>query len=129
VRWDSDHVVTFTDDLQLIAQEVVRNDALDKVHVGLDYFDASINRIAAWVIGTRNTLKAFLMALLEPADALRAAEQAGDFTQRLALLESLKSMPFGAVWDMFCLKQDVPIGVDFMSAIRDYEEQELSRRS
>ena len=129
VRWDSDHVVTFTDDLRMIAQEVVRNDALDRVHIGLDYFDASINRIAAWVIGTRNTLKAFLMALLEPADALKTAEESGDFTQRLSLLESLKSMPFGAVWDMFCLKQGVPIAADFMSAIWDYEERELSRRS
>ncbi len=129
VRWDSDHVVTFTDDLQRIAQEVVRNDALDRVHIGLDYFDASINRIAAWVIGTRNTQKAFLQALLEPVDALRGAENSGDFTQRLALMESLKSMPFGAVWDMFCLRWDAPVGVDFMSVIRAYEERELSRRS
>jgi L-rhamnose isomerase len=128
VRWDSDHVVTFTDDLQRIAQEVVRVNALDRVHIGLDYFDASINRIAAWVIGTRNTLKAFLFALLEPTDALRAAEEAGDFTQRLALQESLKSMPFGAVWDMFCLQQDVPIGVNYLDVIRDYEELELRRR-
>jgi L-rhamnose isomerase len=128
VRWDSDHVVTFTEELQAIAKEIVRNDALSRIHVGLDYFDASINRIAAWVIGTRNTLKAFLFALLEPTQRLKEAEQAGDFTQRLALLEEIKSMPFSVVWDYYCHKQDVPIGMDFMAVIRDYEKQELLKR-
>jgi len=129
VRWDSDHVVTLTDDLRMIAQELVRNDALDRVHIGLDYFDASINRIAAWVIGTRNTQKALLAALLEPVDALRKAEKSGDFTERLALLESIKSLPLGAVWDYYCLKQNVPVDMEFMVSIRDYEQRELSKRA
>lgn len=128
VRWDSDHVVTYTDDLRMIAQEVVRNNALSRIHIGLDYFDASINRVAAWTIGSRNTLKAFLAALLEPEDVLQEFEQSGDYTQRLALLEELKSMPFGAVWDYHCLMNDVPVGMDFMRVIREYEAHELSRR-
>jgi L-rhamnose isomerase len=128
VRWDSDHVVTYTDDLRMIAQEVVRNNALSRIHIGLDYFDASINRVAAWAIGSRNTLKAFLAALLEPEDVLQEFEQSGDYTQRLALLEELKSMPFGAVWDYHCLMNDVPVGMDFMRVIREYEAHELSRR-
>ena len=128
VRWDSDHVVTFSDDLCRIAQQVVRNDYLSKVHIGLDYFDASINRIAAWVIGSRNTLKAFLAALLEPKEVLEEAERLGDYTQRLALLESLKSMPLGPIWDYYCLTQDVPLDLDFMTKIRDYEQRELSQR-
>ena len=128
VRWDSDHVVTFTDDLRRIAQQVVRNDYLSRVHIGLDYFDASINRIAAWVIGSRNTLKAFLAALLEPKDALYEAERSGDYTQRLAILESLKSLPLGSIWDFYCLTQDVPLDLDFMMEIRGYEQRELSLR-
>jgi L-rhamnose isomerase len=103
VRWDSDHVVTFTDELQAIMQEIVRGDFLERVHIGLDFFDASINRVAAWVIGTRNALRALLVALLEPIDQLRELEVAGDYTSRLALLEELKSLPFGAVWDCYCL--------------------------
>ncbi len=128
VRWDSDHVVTLSDELEAIAQEVVRGDFLERVHIGLDYFDASINRIAAWVIGSRNTMRALLLALLEPMDQLRAMEVAGDYTGRLALLEELKGLPFGALWDYFCLKQGVPVGVSFMDEIRDYEKQELARR-
>ena len=128
VRWDSDHVVTFSDDLRRIAQQVVRNDYLSKVHIGLDYFDASINRIAAWVIGSRNTLKAFLAALLEPREILEAAERSGDYTQRLALLESLKSMVLGPVWDYYCLLQGVPLDFSFMSDIRAYEQREFSQR-
>ena len=128
VRWDSDHVVTFTDDLQAIAQEIVRNDALERVHVGLDYFDASINRVAAWTIGSRNTLRALLMALLEPKEMLRQYEIEGDYSSRLALLEELKSMPFSAVWDYYCMQKNVPVGMDFMSVIKDYEQKELSRR-
>ena len=99
VRWDSDHVVILSDDLQAIAQEIVRGDYLDRVHIGLDYFDASINRIAAWAIGTRNMQRALLMALLEPTAQLAELERAGDFTGRLALLEELKGLPAGAVWD------------------------------
>lgn len=128
VRWDSDHVVTFTDELQAIMQELVRGDYLGRTHIGLDFFDASINRIAAWVIGTRNALKALLMALLEPTERLQKMEQDGDFTGRLALLEELKMMPFAAVWDMVCTQQNVPVGIDFMAEIKTYESAVLSKR-
>jgi L-rhamnose isomerase len=128
VRWDSDHVVILSDELQAIAQEIVRGGYLDRVHIGLDYFDASINRVAAWVIGTRNALKALLLALLEPTDQLREMEVAGDFTGRLALLEELKELPFGAVWDAYCLKQGVPVGFGFLDEIRAYEKQVLAQR-
>ena len=128
VRWDSDHVVTFTDELQAIAQEVVRGGYLKRVHIGLDYFDASINRIAAWVIGSRNMQRALLLALVEPTAQLRQMEVAGDYTGRLALLEELKGMPFGAVWDYFCARQGVPVGVAFMDDIREYEKRVLSKR-
>jgi len=129
VRWDSDHVVTFNDDTQAIANEIVRNNALERVHIGLDYFDASINRIAAWTIGARNTLRALLVALLEPQAMLRQFEIEGDFSSRLALQEELKSMPFSAVWDQYCWKKGVPVGMDFMIAIKDYEKKELSKRN
>jgi L-rhamnose isomerase len=128
VRWDSDHVVTYTDDLQAICQEVVRGGYLDRTHIGLDYFDASINRIAAWVIGMRNTLKALLAALLEPAEMLRGLELAQDFTARLALLEELKSLPFAAVWDYHCLRKGVPVGGGYMDAIKAYEKDVLGKR-
>ncbi|MAT98046.1 MAG: L-rhamnose isomerase [Anaerolineaceae bacterium] len=128
VRWDSDHVVTLTDELQAIMQELVRGNFLDRVHIGLDFFDASINRVAAWTIGTRNALRALLMALLEPIDQLRELENAGDFTARLALLEELKGLPFGAVWDQYCQQRNVPVGFAFMDEIRTYENQVLSHR-
>ncbi len=128
LRWDSDHVVTLTNELQAIMQEIVRGDLLDRVHIGLDYFDASINRIAAWVIGTQNAMRTLLMALLEPIDTMRELEVSGDYTARLALLEALKGMPFSAVWDYFCLRQGVPIGVSFMDEVRAYERRELSKR-
>jgi L-rhamnose isomerase len=128
VRWDSDHVVTFNDDLLAIAHEIVRNDALERIHIGLDYFDASINRIAAWTIGARNTLRALLMALLEPREMLKGYEIEGDFSSRLALQEELKSMPFSAVWDYYCLQKNVPVGMDFMNVIKDYEKKELAKR-
>jgi L-rhamnose isomerase len=128
VRWDSDHVVTFNDDLQAITQEIVRNDGLERIHIGLDYFDASINRVAAWTIGARNTLRALLIALLEPRDMLRAYELEGDYSSRLALQEELKSMPFHAVWDYYCLQKNVPVGMEFMKVIKDYEKNELSNR-
>jgi L-rhamnose isomerase len=128
VRWDSDHVVTYTDDLQMIAQEVVRNHALSRIHIGLDYFDASINRIAAWTIGARSTLKAFLAALLEPSDLIRKAEMNGNFTQRLALLENQKWMPLADVWNYYCLINGVPIGIDFMENVRNHERDVLSNR-
>jgi L-rhamnose isomerase len=128
VRWDSDHVVTFNDELQAIMQEVVRTDALGRVHIGLDFFDASINRVAAWVIGARNTLKALLLALLEPLDTLREMEAAGDLTGRLALLEALKEMPYAAVWDYYCLQQGIPVGFTFLDVVQAYERDVLSRR-
>ena len=128
VRWDSDHVVTLTDELQAIMQEIVRGDYLSRVHIGLDFFDASINRIAAWVIGTRNALRALLMALLEPLQQMRQLEITGDYTTRLALLEELKGMPFGAVWDYYCQQQNVPVGMRFMHEIKAYEARVLSKR-
>ena len=129
VRWDSDHVVTFNDDTQAIANEIVRNDALERIHIGLDYFDASINRVAAWTIGTRNTLRALLIALLEPWEVLKQYEIEGDYSSRLALQEELKSMPFSAVWDYYCMRKNVPVGMDFMNVIKDYEKKEISKRN
>ncbi len=123
VRWDSDHVVILSDELRAIAEQLIRGDYLQRVHIGLDFFDASINRIAAWVIGTRCMLKALLIALLEPTDKLRQMEINGDYTSRLAMLEELKTMPFGAVWDYYCTKQDVPPGPDWLKDVRDYENK------
>ncbi len=129
LRWDSDHVVILGDELQAIAQELVRGDYLDRVHVGLDYFDASINRVAAWVIGTRAMLKALLFAMLEPTDRLRELERNGDYTARLALLEELKTLPAGAVWDHYCTIQNVPPGPAWLSDVRRYEAEVLAQRS
>ena len=129
VRWDSDHVVLLDDATRAIMEEVVRGGFLDRTSIGLDFFDASINRIAAWVIGTRNAIKALLLALLEPAAKLRAAETAGDFTGRLALFEELKSLPFGAVWDEHCRREDVPIGTAWLEEVRGYEKNILSQRA
>ena len=128
VRWDSDHVVTLTDDLQSIAQEIVWGGYLDRVRIGLDYFDASINRVAAWVIGTRNLQKALLLALVAPVARLRAAESAGDYTTRLALLEDAKTLPFGSVWDYYCLQEEVPVGETWLAEVKRYEREVLSRR-
>jgi L-rhamnose isomerase len=129
VRWDSDHVVTFSDDLRAIAEELVRGDYLGRVHIGLDYFDASINRVAAWAIGSRNMLKAVLVALLEPFEQMRQLDVTGDFTARLTLLEELKGLPFGAVWDYYCLVKGVPVGMGFLDAIREYERTVLAKRA
>lgn len=129
VRWDSDHVVTLSDELRAIAEEIVRGGYEKRVHIGLDFFDASINRIAAWVIGTRNMIKALLMALLEPVDLLKRMEISRDYTQRLAFLEELKTLPFGAVWDYYCHVKGVPVGFDWFAPVRIYEEETLSRRS
>lgn len=128
VRWDSDHVVILSDELLAIAQEIVRGNYLQRVHIGLDFFDASINRVAAWVIGTRCMLKALLIALLEPTDKLRQMEATGDLTSRLATLEELKTLPFGSVWDYYCLKTDVPIGPAWLQTVKDYEAEVLSKR-
>lgn len=129
VRWDSDHVVILDDELQAIAKEVVRSGKLEKIHLGLDYFDASINRVAAWVIGTRNLLKALLIALLEPAAALKTSEASMDFTHRLALMEELKSLPWAAVWDYYCVTADVPTGMNWYAQIAKYERDVLSQRT
>jgi len=128
VRWDSDHVVILSDELRAIAEQIVRGDYLQRVHIGLDFFDASINRVAAWVIGTRCMIKALLIALLEPTESLRRMEAGGDLTSRLAMLEELKTLPFGAVWDYYCTKQDVPAGPDWLKEVRDYEAKVTSSR-
>ena len=127
VRWDSDHVVILDDALQAIAAELVRNNLLSRTHIGLDFFDASINRIAAWVIGTRNTIKSLLIALLEPP-ALRASELKGDLTGRLAMLEEAKCMPWAAVWDHYCMTVGVPVGKNWLDEVRRYEQSTLSKR-
>jgi len=128
IRWDSDHVVTLSDELQAIAHEVIRTEYADRIHIGLDFFDASINRIAAWVIGTRNVLKAILFSLLEPQELLRNCETSGDYTGRLAMLEELKTLPMGAVWDYYCLQNDVPVSRAWLGEIRDYERETLLAR-
>ena len=128
VRWDSDHVVVLGDELDALAQELVRGDFLARTHLGLDYFDASINRVAAWTIGARNLLKALLKALLEPTTLLRRLEEDRDYTARLALLEELKTLPFGAVWDYHCERSDVAVGGAWLETIKHYERQVLSAR-
>jgi len=128
VRWDSDHVVVLSDELCAIAQEIVRGGYLGRVHIGLDYFDASINRVAAWVIGTRCMIKALLAALLEPIETLRAMESDADFTGRLAMLEECKTLPAAGVWDYYCLTKDVPIALDWLDDVRDYERNVLADR-
>ncbi|TWU28633.1 L-rhamnose isomerase [Bythopirellula polymerisocia] len=129
VHWDSDHVVTYSDELQAIMLEIVRGGYLDRVHIGLDFFDASINRVAAWAIGTRNALKALLAALLEPTATLQRLERDGDYTARLALMEEQKTMPIGAVWDYYCQSADVPIGAHWLEKVRQYEADVQSKRS
>ncbi|HXW03846.1 MAG TPA: L-rhamnose isomerase [Vicinamibacterales bacterium] len=129
VRWDSDHVVVLNDDLQAIGQELVRGDFLGRTNIGLDYFDASINRIAAWVIGTRNMIKSLLAALLEPLETLRQAEAARDYTSRLALQEETKTLPFGAVWDYYCERSSVPVGTAWLAEVRHYESSVLAARA
>lgn len=128
VRWDSDHVITLSDELRAIARELVVGGYLGRTHIGLDFFDASINRIAAWTLGTRNMLRALLLALLEPTERLRAAEAAGDYTARLALFEASRSLPFGAVWEEACARADVPNDRVLLDAIRDYETTTLAKR-
>lgn len=129
VRWDSDHVVILDDELQEIAFEVVRNGLLPRIHIGLDFFDASINRVAAWVIGTRNMQKALLRALLEPTAQMKQLELDGDYTARLAYLEELKAMPWQAVWEEFCRRQNVPGGLGWLDEVRAYEKSILESRA
>lgn len=128
VRWDSDHVVIMDDELQEIAKEIVRNDLLEKTSIGLDFFDASINRIAAWVIGMRNTQKALLKAMLEPTADLKEMELNMDFTSRLAYTEELKDFPYSDVWNYFCEKNNVLVGLDWLTEVRNYEKEVLASR-
>ncbi len=128
IRWDSDHVVTLNEDVQLIASEIVRNNFLSRVKIGLDFFDASINRIGAYVIGTRAAQKAFMIAMLEPIKTLIELEESGKNFERLALLEELKTKPFGAIWDYWCLQEGVPVGESYVSEIQQYEKEVLLKR-
>jgi L-rhamnose isomerase len=128
VRWDSDHVVVLNDELEALSQELVRGGFLERTHIGLDFFDASINRVAAWTIGTRNMIKSLLKALVEPVETLRRLEEDGDYTARLAALEENKTMPFGAVWDYYCALSDVPVGGAWLSEVKRYEKEVLSLR-
>ena len=128
VRWDSDHVVVLNDDVEALAHELVRGGFLERTHIGLDYFDASINRVAAWTIGSRSLLKALLKALLEPTATLRALEEEGDYTSRLALLEEVKSLPYGAIWDFYCESAGVPVAGAWLADIKEYERRVLAAR-
>ncbi len=129
VRWDSDHVIVLDDELKELAKEIVRNDALDKVIIGLDFFDASINRIAAWTIGTRNMIKALLNAMLIPNDKLRELQDIGNFTERLALMEEFKTYPMGDIWNYYCEKNNVPVAENWLKEVKVYEEKVLSKRA
>ncbi len=128
VRWDSDHVVALNEDVQLIASEIMRNNFLSRVNIGLDFFDASINRIGAYVTGTRAAMKAFLIGALEPTADLVKLEEGGKYFERLATLEELKTMPFSAVWDYYCLQEGVAVGMDYIAEIQQYEKDVLSKR-
>lgn len=128
VNWDSDHVVRFNDELKEISCEIVRNGALSKVIIGLDFFDASINRVAAWVIGTRNAEKALLYALLMPHDRLKALQEAGNYTELLMLQEEIATLPFGAVWEEYCRREDVPADESWYSIVMAYEQEILKTR-
>jgi L-rhamnose isomerase len=128
VRWDSDHVVILSDELQMMAQEMTRGNYLDRIHIGLDFFDASINRVAAWTVGTRSVLKALLIAMLEPTAALRQLENAKDYTSRLAMLEACKTLPYGAVWDYYCEQAGAPGEGAWLREVKNYERDVLSRR-
>jgi L-rhamnose isomerase len=128
VRWDSDHVVLFDDETREIAKEIVRNNALDKVIIGLDFFDASINRIAAWVIGTRNVQKALLFALLQPNEKLKELQDTSKFTEKLMLMEECKTLPFGDIWEAYCEYQDVALNEEWYEKVIEYENKELVKR-
>ena len=128
VRWDSDHVVIFDDETKEIAKEIVRNDALDRVFIALDYFDASVNRIAAWAVGSRNMQKALLNALLIPSKQLAAYQDKADYTKMLAVSEEIKTLPFGEVWDEYCKRAGVPVGMDWIEEVDSYEKEVLFKR-
>ena len=128
VRWDSDHVVLLDDETKEIAKEIVRNDAIDRVLLALDYFDASINRIAAWVIGMRNMQKALLYALLSPNKKLKALQDEGKFTELMMQQEEIKTYPFGDIWNEFCERNGVPVGESWFKDVEEYEENVLLKR-
>ena len=128
VRWDSDHVVAFDDELKEIMKEIVRNDALDRVLIGLDFFDASINRVAAWIIGTRNAEKALLWALLQPNQQLKALQDAGNFTEKFMLMEEAKTLPFSDIWAEYCRREGVPADASWFEEIKKYEQDIQSKR-
>ena len=128
VRWDSDHVVALDDELQKIMDEIVHNNYQDRVFIGLDYFDASINRLACWAIGMRNARKALLSACLTPISDIQNAEYTGDLTSRLALMEERKTLPFGAIWDYYCMKNNVGVGTEWLAKVKKYENDVLSAR-
>ena len=128
VRWDSDHVVIFDDELNEIARSLVRSGLINKTSIGLDYFDASINRIAAWVVGIRSTQKALLKALLEPTEYLNKVEDEQNYTERMVLTEEMKSMPWGIVYDYFCFINNKPLGQEYLSEIKRYEDVVLKER-
>ncbi len=128
IRWDSDHVVLLEDELKEIAKEIVRNDALEKVLIGLDFFDASINRIAAWIVGTRNMQKALMYALLNPWSELKKLQDNAEFTELMATQESIKTLPFGAVWEEFCTRANVPLDADWLKIVKNYEAEVLAKR-
>ena len=129
VRWDSDHVVIWNDQMRAIAEELMRNNLIERTYFALDFFDATINRVAAWTIGTRNAMKALLCAALEPIEELRELETSMNYTKRLALLEELKSAPFGPVWDYFCEQNGVPVGTKWIAECEQYEKEVLSKRA
>ncbi|MFW9785630.1 MAG: L-rhamnose isomerase, partial [Candidatus Heimdallarchaeota archaeon] len=129
IRWDSDHVVILSDELVQLSEEIIKTQVLNKIHLGLDYFDASINRVGAWVIGTRAVQKSLLYALLQPWETLKEYEENGQYFQRLATVEELKTLPFGAVWDYYCLKNNVLIGHSWIKEIENYDKKVLSKRS
>ncbi len=128
MRWDSDHVVILNDDIRLLCEEIIRSKRINKIHIGLDFFDATINRIGAWVTGARSVLKGLLMALLQPFDKLLEYEEAGDGFSRLALLEQLKNMPFGSVWDFYCEKLNAPLESEIITTVLQYEKEVLKNR-
>ena len=128
IRWDSDHVVILDEATTRIGETLVRNDLLDKTFIGMDFFDATINRVAAMVIGARSTLKSLLLGMVSPIDTLKDAESTGDFTTRLAVTEEMKSYPFGAVWEFYCQQQNVPAGTEWLTEVKDYEQKILTER-
>jgi L-rhamnose isomerase len=128
IRWDSDHVAVFSDELRDVCREITRHKYLNRIDIALDYFDASINRIAAWTIGSRSLRKGLLEALLEPVELLRKAEDAGKYHERLALIEEFKTLPFSAVWDKLCLNANVPAGIDWIEKVNQYEKSVMENR-